>query len=1569
MQGAAKVFGDRLSLTKGEGSGAQSLQSCDSGEITPTVPNTTMAHVAPQVATAEGQNTLHQAHAACSRTAFFSLGGFQYDPYDPHPPHPSDYHDDDDLDDSVMPPLCDDLPQGDYTAHSATDRRPPKMGEKGWVDQPNENGQYWSSSMRQYARDHPYDPFDAPSGSDCDDPPATGTTPVVTMPLGLGSHPLLPGEDASLRAEKIRTACSFATFLRENPDHPIFFNLGLGGGDEKKKGTKKPKSQAQKDKGKEKRKKRTIQLTKQKEYLDKIKGIEDAIGGAPIRGRGAYRKGKGKSLGKSVGSKLGGWLGSAAESLLGSVIGVGDYTDIEPPFPLVNNSVMGIQTAAVSQVPRMHKNDETIRVCHREYIGDVGMTILPSNVPIGFNPTSNVMFPWLSSIVSNYQQYKVLGAVIEYKPLASFTTGSSAGMGSVSISVQYDVYEPEPTTKSMINNTMFAVSGRPCDALMCPIECDPTQTPNQPLYIGPPIGAPDDHFYSFARVNVFTQGAATVYGGAGELWITYDILLLKPVMLRPGHQQTLYHIPLNPTASTPLALYDTAVPDDGVYDTIGVTRASNTVLTLDFQLPPQSSYQLTYILYSNGAETKMEPPVTITYSNGLSLGEDIYSKGGIEADDEIRSPQQVTTSGIATMVSCFLYNGTGTAALPPTITFGGMNVANPNGADLFIYLIPTGMVNLMANSRLAHERQNRTAGRRTVPAVVTQRATPAPQPVSAFREEKLVTPERTKPAPAPAPAPTPELDEKGQPRIHLHSWECFDSDAEGLQCGLFNRQPLDDKGEPLCGYYLFDGETKVYINPPAPKTRPRSLPARIAVNSCERLNGNNGEVTNSDDVVEGKTAVIVPDLVVMSRGLIEEVVRKVIVNPVGMVVKGSTHRAYVAGLAADGWAIPALAPMAVESGRVYFWAGQFCCARFYKRVLKAAPAVWTTRTIDWLMEISRSGEWQDYPDPIVVQINGNNGEFTNTDDLAKLIESRDFLPCARERECTRGAHYHRVRNPLMNAARRLAEKEKKPPKPPVYERCTDDVKTCVDVHFHLGVALQLSRDDIVKTAALIEGQRILDEMPPIPMSDPPPLRQTIVQPPLHQPTAPIMQPPLTPKDQKFSPAFAEDLEVKIPLALPAPADAQRNDVPLAYPACSPSPQEYTTTSGRRVVRRDAIQRNIVADVLPPATKTALFDLADDSSSKLKFYRDARLDVPERQLVVKVGPRGWGNAASRAVPRLRYFESEALPVDYEGMRTRDIFVRAPRMWNDLITFRNFANIQAMIAGVVAGIEQVEHIVARFLGADCARCLFFECKCRERRRNVMLADLDDTVETQSQTFTKAWLAATGEKYTSSGAPESWWPPGYAEPCMRWHGVVIYHNYRPQAVTQFTERGRRLWRVLSEGFMAAFSLSDGKAAACNAVAPGAATELATTWVNATPKHLFMGLIPWRNKRNREDMNLLAEHYDYATKTHIFSAMFTYLLDKRHKLLGRAYVTAAGLRPEAFQAVLQVVLLADDYANWVRELHVMIDTIIYFVQQRILQDLIFLNAQAKVTVATAPTFRSTAPASASQSSGLPTA
>lgn len=193
------------------------------------------------------------------------------------------------------------------------------------------------------------------------------------------------------------------------------------------------------------------------------------------------------------------------------------------------------------QVPSMHSNGSRFNVKHRECLATVtqgAVVVAATTLVPAFDqqlcPTNANAFPWLSSIARLFEQYQWKGVMVEYVPVVD-SGSTSVSMGTVAMFCEYNpASATNPTTAQICLNQMWAQGARSSDRITMPIEVAPNGTPI-PVNWTTSLQNADARLSSLGRLFVGCEGCPINAGNPivlGRIWITYDIDLLKPQLVR-----------------------------------------------------------------------------------------------------------------------------------------------------------------------------------------------------------------------------------------------------------------------------------------------------------------------------------------------------------------------------------------------------------------------------------------------------------------------------------------------------------------------------------------------------------------------------------------------------------------------------------------------------------------------------------------------------------------------------------------------------------------------------------------------------------------------------------------------------------------------------------------------------------------------------------------------------------------------------------------------------------------------------------------------------------------------------
>ncbi len=236
----------------------------------------------------------------------------------------------------------------------------------------------------------------------------------------------------------------------------------------------------------------------------------------------------GAAMGGYVGQPLaGGALGTSLGAALSRWIGSGDYT-------VGSNTVVQRQLRAASSIPAMHNEGQSVMIRHREYLGEVRSAqtfTVQQSFPL--NPGMSQTFPWLSTIANSFQEYRIKGLVFHYIPSSGASVSSTnAALGTVILQTSYRSTDSAPASKIEMLNEFWSNEVVPSDSMAHPVECDPKENPFNVQYVrSAAVPLTDTQLmYDLGQTHLAVSGCQTTGNVLGDLWVTYDVELKKPLV-------------------------------------------------------------------------------------------------------------------------------------------------------------------------------------------------------------------------------------------------------------------------------------------------------------------------------------------------------------------------------------------------------------------------------------------------------------------------------------------------------------------------------------------------------------------------------------------------------------------------------------------------------------------------------------------------------------------------------------------------------------------------------------------------------------------------------------------------------------------------------------------------------------------------------------------------------------------------------------------------------------------------------------------------------------------------------
>lgn len=285
--------------------------------------------------------------------------------------------------------------------------------------------------------------------------------------------------------------------------------------------------------------------------------------------------------------RFGNTVKGAWNSIIPLIRGQGDYT---------------IVSGGADQVPQFANSPgyRSFRIAHREFISDVESSTNFVNRTFALNPANSAVFPWLSNMAQNFQEYVMHGLVFQFTSTSADALNSTnTALGTVIMGTDYNAGNAPYVSKQAAENAEFTVSCRPSQSLRHAIECDPAVTVGQGhLYVSPlnngtvPAGQ-DPKTYNLGTFQLMTQGSQAV-ATIGELWVTYDIEFLKPIDNSQLFRSAADHYTLADITGGPTNIYlGTATK---TLDGIGTTVDAGGVITFPENAIAGQKYLLSYFV-------------------------------------------------------------------------------------------------------------------------------------------------------------------------------------------------------------------------------------------------------------------------------------------------------------------------------------------------------------------------------------------------------------------------------------------------------------------------------------------------------------------------------------------------------------------------------------------------------------------------------------------------------------------------------------------------------------------------------------------------------------------------------------------------------------------------------------------------------------------------------------------------------------------------------------------------------------------------------------------------------------
>lgn len=237
------------------------------------------------------------------------------------------------------------------------------------------------------------------------------------------------------------------------------------------------------------------------------------------------------------------------------------------------------------------------------------------------NPGLPSIFPWLSQVAPNFEQYRWHHLSFTFASTASDSTNTTnTALGVVMTGISYDSYDPNFSSRLEMANYTGVKRCRPCDNMVYEANLSTLATRNLFVRTGPVPADADRRLYDIGTFNFATDGAQAA-NQVGELWVHYVIELFKPRLDPIGDSRRSVFQSSGASGLLPLGASGSVTT---VFDELGAVVTPTTIT-----IPPQSglpnAYQVNISWIGTPAGSIAYPVVTLTnctafYQNGPEDG-------------------------------------------------------------------------------------------------------------------------------------------------------------------------------------------------------------------------------------------------------------------------------------------------------------------------------------------------------------------------------------------------------------------------------------------------------------------------------------------------------------------------------------------------------------------------------------------------------------------------------------------------------------------------------------------------------------------------------------------------------------------------------------------------------------------------------------------------------------------------------------------------------------------------------------------------------------------------------------
>lgn len=264
--------------------------------------------------------------------------------------------------------------------------------------------------------------------------------------------------------------------------------------------------------------------------------------GTQWRGRGEYTNASNQGNHYSLfGNAFSG--NSLTIPSLSNFFGAGDYKQGGPggDMGVVDNSITGDGLSSEG-IPQFSSHTSTYTVSKSELVQKLFAPPAGSQeiqYRYSLNPGLLELFPWLSLVAAQFEEYEFKQLMFYYRPMVSDFFSTSGQTGTVAMVTQYNVHDPPFSDLQTALNYDMAAAGKTTGMQRHGVECNPALNSGPAgkfIRLGPIENTgyggsqPDLQLYDLGNTSIIINGTDPTLAGqmVGFLYVSYTVELRKP---------------------------------------------------------------------------------------------------------------------------------------------------------------------------------------------------------------------------------------------------------------------------------------------------------------------------------------------------------------------------------------------------------------------------------------------------------------------------------------------------------------------------------------------------------------------------------------------------------------------------------------------------------------------------------------------------------------------------------------------------------------------------------------------------------------------------------------------------------------------------------------------------------------------------------------------------------------------------------------------------------------------------------------------------------------------------------